>query len=58
MAPTTSIGPAMGPSSYRWHEKTCSLTALITRARKEIVMPVIVVTRLRLRDPALLVVLC
>jgi hypothetical protein len=44
----------MGPSSYRWDEETGSLAASIRRARKEIVMPVIVVTRLRLRDPALL----
>jgi quinol monooxygenase YgiN len=44
----------MGPSSYRWDEKAGSLAASITHARKEIVMLVIVVTRLRLRDPALL----
>jgi hypothetical protein len=54
VAPSTSIGPAMGPSSYRWDEKTGSLAASIKHARKEIVMPVIVVTRLRLRDPPLL----
>jgi hypothetical protein len=54
VAPATSIVPAMGPSSRRRPEETSPPAASIMRTRKEIVMPVIVVTRLRLRDPALL----
>ena len=44
----------MALASYSWHEEIDSLAASTTGARKEIEMPVIVVTRLRLRDPALL----